>query len=445
MASLGRRKAYNLTIKTLLLAAGSSRRFWPLQEKFRLLICGKTILEHQIDRLRRGGCDDILCVVGTHNQEWVQGLSPTIITVTQGEKDGMRGALLAALPFCKNEPVLVVGNDFIEANIYRELLEKFLRSPHLQGILLAREVTEYFPGGYLTLDQDRITAITEKPGEGSEPSNLVNIVAHLHRDASLLLRTLSLMPPVGDDGYEQALYSLFPHYHYATILYRGPWLPLKYPWHPLQILSSLLDIPLTPQIHPSVTIHTSAVVEGNVTIEKGVRIFPHATVRGPCFIGKNTIIGNNTLLWGSSIGSSCVIGFGTEVKASILGNHVWTHSTYIGDSIIGDNVCFGAGSVVGNFRLDEGLIFSMVGQDRVQTGLKKLGTIIGDDCRIGIHVSMNPGIKIGRGSFVSAATVVTKDAPDGSFVSMKNGEMIIRNNIAPPPHPHGRLLFQVNI
>lgn len=357
----------------------------------------------------------------------------------------MWGALVTVLPFCGNEPVLIVGNDFIEVNAYRELRENFFRYTHLQGILLAREVTEYFPGGYLTLDQDRISAIIEKPGEGREPSNLINIVAHLHRDASLLLRALSAMPHGGDDGYEQALHSLFPHHHYAALPYRGTWFPLKYPWHPLQILPSLLDNLPMPQTHPSAIIHPSAVIEGNVTIEEGVQIFPYATVRGPCFIGKNTIIGNNTLLWGSSVGHSCVIGFSTEVKASILGNHVWTHSTYIGDSVIGENVSFGAGSVVGNFRLDEGTVSSVVGQDKVQTGLKKLGTIIGDDCRIGIHVSLNPGVKIGRGSFVSTATVVTQDVPDGSFASMQSGEMIIRRNTAAAPRPQGRLLFRGNV
>lgn len=357
----------------------------------------------------------------------------------------MRGALLAALPLCGSEPVLIVGDDFIAADAYGELREEFSRCTYLHGILLAREVTDYFPGGYLTLDHDRITAITEKPGKGREPSTLVNILAHLHRDASLLLRVLSKMPPERDDGYEQALSSLFPSYHYAALPYRGAWFPLKYPWHPLPILSCLLDTLSAPNIHPSVNIHPSAVVEGNVTLEEGVRIFPHATVRGPCFIGKNTIVGNNTLVWKSNVGRSCVIGFGTEVKASIIGNNVWTHSTYLGDSIVGENVGFGTGSVTGNFRLDEGLVSSMVQQDRVQTGLRKLGAIIGDNCRIGIHVSMNPGIKIGKGSFVSTATVVSQDIPDESFIATKSGEMIIRKNLSRALPTQGRVSFREGI
>lgn len=443
-AFLGHRKAYNPVIKILLLAAGSSRRFWPLQEKFRLPLCGKTLLEHQIGRLQGIRPADILCVVGPHNQEWIQQLPTPITTVVQRE-EGMRGALLAALPLCGNEPVLIVGNDFIEANAYRELQEKFSCSPHLQGILLVREVTEYFPGGYITLEHDHITTITEKPGEGREPSTMVTIIAHLHRDASLLLHALSLVSTDRDDGYERALHSLFPQYHYAALPYGGGWYPLKYPWHPLQILSSVLEDLPAPHIHPSVTIHPSAVVEGNVTLERGVRIFPHATVRGPCFIGEDTLVGNNTLVWESSIGKSCVLGFGTEVKASILHDHVWTHSTYIGDSVVGENVSFGAGSVVGNFRLDEGVITSVVGQERVLTGRRKFGAVIGDNCRIGLHVSLNPGVKIGGGSFLGTATVVTHDIPHGSFVSMKDGEMAIQKNTASLPLPQGRLLFRGSV
>ncbi len=436
---------YNAAIKTLLLAAGSSRRFWPIADKFRLSIAGKTLLEHQISRLRRGGCGDIICVVGRNNQEWVRELYPTITTIVQGEDSGMRGALLAALPLCGNEPVLVVGNDIVVEDAYKELQEKFLQCHHLQGVLLARETEEYFPGGYLTIHNDRITAICEKPEKGMEPSNLVNLIAHIHRDASLLRRALAAMPMGGeDDGYERALHTLFQQYHFSALPYRGAWFPLKYPWHPLHVLPTILD-ELSAQIHPTASIHASAVVEGNVTIEDGVRIFPHATVRGPCFIGKNTIIGNNTLLWGSSVGRSCVIGFCTEVKASILGNNIWTHSTYVGDSVVGDNVCFGAGSVTGNFRLDEQQITSMVGGEKLQTGRRKLGVMIGKDCRIGMHVSINPGIKIGEGCFVGAATTTVRDAPDGSFVTTNKGMMTIKKNASPVPHPHDRLLFRRDV
>lgn len=435
---------YNPAIKVLLLAAGSSRRFWPVADKFRLSIAGKTLLEHQMDRLRRGGCDEIICVVGQHNREWVRSLSPTVTTIVQGEEGGMRGALLAALPLCGNAPVLVVGNDLIDADAYRGLQEKFSHCPNLQGILLAREVEEYFPGGYLSLHNDRIAAICEKPEKGKEPSNLVNLIAHIHRDASLLLHALAAVPAGGDDGYEQALQALFQRHDFAALPYNGTWFPLKFPWHPLYVLPALLE-GLPGHIHPSASIHASAVIEGGVAIEEGVRIFPHATVRGPCFIGKSTIVGNNALVWGSSIGRSCVVGFGTEVKASILGNNVWTHSTYVGDSVIGDNVCFGAGSVTGNFRLDEQQIFSVVGQEKIPTGRRKLGAMIGENCRVGMHVSISPGIKIGGGSFVGGAVNVARDVPEGSFVSMNEGGMVIRKNTSQIPHPHDRLRFQEEV
>jgi bifunctional UDP-N-acetylglucosamine pyrophosphorylase/glucosamine-1-phosphate N-acetyltransferase len=282
----------------------------------------------------------------------------------------------------------------------------------------------------------------EKPGEGNEPSDLVNVVAHAHPSAALLLRALQRTAGETDDGSERALDSLFHTHVYHAVRYTNVWQAVKYPWHVIPLLPTLLSDIREPLIAADARIHPTAVIEGNVIIERGVNIFPHATVRGPCYIGKNTMIGNSALVWESSVGDHCVIGYGTEVKGSVLAGHVWTHSTYIGDSVIGKNVSFGAGSVAGNLRLDEGEIYSIADGKRIGTGLRKFGTAIGDDCRIGIHTSINPGIKVGRGSFLGTNVVATRDIPDGSFVSMKNGEMNVKKNISPPPEPNGREVFR---
>jgi bifunctional UDP-N-acetylglucosamine pyrophosphorylase/glucosamine-1-phosphate N-acetyltransferase len=128
-----------------------------------------------------------------------------------------------------------------------------------------------------------------------------------------------------------------------------------------------------------------------------------------------------------------VIGFATEVKSSVLAHHVWTHMSYIGDSIIGTNVSFGGGSLTGNFRLDEQEISSMVEGEKILTGLIKFGTVVGDGCRIGIRSAINPGIKIGTGTFVSSGCLINQDIPDQSYTSMKAGELQIRPNRVLPP------------
>jgi bifunctional UDP-N-acetylglucosamine pyrophosphorylase / glucosamine-1-phosphate N-acetyltransferase len=138
-------------MKTLLLVAGRSRRFWPLSEKALFPICGKPLLSHVIDRLREAGCADIIVVGGKHNLEEVRRLFPQLQTIEQEQLElGMRGALLSALPQIPGEDILLVSsNDVIEASAYRATVEAGKKT---DGALLAQRVTTYFPGGYLSTD-----------------------------------------------------------------------------------------------------------------------------------------------------------------------------------------------------------------------------------------------------------------------------------------------------
>jgi UDP-N-acetylglucosamine diphosphorylase / glucose-1-phosphate thymidylyltransferase / UDP-N-acetylgalactosamine diphosphorylase / glucosamine-1-phosphate N-acetyltransferase / galactosamine-1-phosphate N-acetyltransferase len=432
-------------VKAILLAAGQSKRFWPLPEKSLYPLAGKALIEHQVRRLKDGGCDDITIVAGPHNQEALRALFPDLLFVEQKDMTkGMQGAMLEALPSCGDEPVLIVsGNDVVETSAYAEV-RKALAQDGIQGALLAKRVPRYFPGGYLSTDGNRVTGIVEKPGEGNEPSDLVNIVVHGHRSAAVLLQALRGSSSDRDDAYERALDALFQAHRYEAVRYEGLWQAVKYPWHLLTLMPIFLA-ELKRNIHPTASVHPTAVVEGNVTLDEGVKILPHACVMGPCYVGKGTIVGNNALVRQSSVGDHCVVGYNTEVKGSALSHHVWTHSTYVGDSVIGQNVSFGAGSVTGNLRLDEGEIASAVGEQKIGTGLSKFGTVIGDHVRVGIHTGLNPGIKVGSETFIGSGCLVTKDIPNGSFVVMKGGEISVRPNTTQTPKPSNRDAFKRQI
>jgi bifunctional UDP-N-acetylglucosamine pyrophosphorylase/glucosamine-1-phosphate N-acetyltransferase len=109
---------------------------------------------------------------------------------------------------------------------------------------------------------------------------------------------------------------------------------------------------------------------------------------------------------------------------------------------MGNNVSFGGGCITGNLRLDEGTVQSLVGDERIDTGLTKFGAAIGEGCRLGIHVSLHPGTKIGPGTFLNSATVVGGDIPEASYVSMKNGEMDIRKNRIAAASPESRKKYK---
>lgn len=421
-------------MRALLLLAGSSRRFWPLEEKSLFPICGKTLAQHQVETLKSAGFSDITLVVGPHNKKELKKLFPGLKMIEQ-KGSGMWGACVTALPKIKSGPILIVGgNDVIEHGAF-ELLRAAASKPKVDGVILARKVKTYFPGGYLTVKGGKIASIIEKPGVGKEPSRLVNIVAHIHNDPAALLAALKKVKNGKDDGYEQALHLLFKKKMYRAVAYEGFWQPVKYSWHLLPLLGHFLSAIKKPLIHRSTKIHHTAVIDGNVTIGEGTRVLPHATIVGPCVIGARCIVGNNALVRGSSIGDDCVVGYNTEVKGSILVGPVWTHMTYLGDSIIGRNVSFGGGSTTGNLRLDEGEISSMDGDQAIPTGLTKLGMIVGDNCRFSTQASCYPGVKVGRGTFVSDCALLKEDIPEKSFVNIKEGVIQVRpNKMTVPPN-----------
>ncbi|MBP9850441.1 MAG: NTP transferase domain-containing protein [Candidatus Peribacteraceae bacterium] len=424
----------------ILIVAGRSKRFWPLSEKTLFPVAGTTLIEEQVKRLQAAGLKEIVIVGGEHNKADFEEMFPKLKILQQEDLDlGMRGALLSSLPHCGEKPVMIVsGNDVIDVSAYKGLLKQ---SKNLSrgGLLLARRVTQYFPGGYLTVKGKRITDIVEKPGAGNEPSDLVNIVAHVHVSGRELLAALKKVKTTKDDGYEVALQAMLESHPYEAVPYEGVWQPVKFPWHMLSLLSILLPQNTKPVIDKTAKIHTTAVIEGAVVIGKNVKVFAHATVMGPCVIGEGTIIANNALVRGSSVGKHCVIGYNTEVARSVIADDVWTHTSYLGDSIVGSNVSLGAGTTTGNLRLDESEISSVVSGESVSTGLGKFGVVIGAGCRTGIHTCFLPGVKIGAGSFTNSATLVTGDIPDGSFVKMENaGKMIIRENTAAATDPTSR-------
>jgi len=431
-------------VKTLLLVAGRSQRFWPLSEKTLFPLCGTNLLALTLQRLAAAGVRDVTVVGGTHNLDLVRPLFPHLPTIEQEDLDlGMRGALLSALPSCNEEPTLVVcANDIIESKGYSALLAAGIQKG-VSGALLAQRVERYFPGGYLQQDANgRLTGIVEKPGPGKEPSNLMNIVVHIHNHPEKLFVALQQTKGKADGAYERAIGSLLKDHVYRAVPYEGTWQAVKYPWHLLDLLPALLSEIKTPVIHPTVQVHPTAVLDGPIVLGEGVRVFPHATVRGPCVIGAQSVIANNALVRGSSIGEHCVVGFGSEVKSSVLAQYVWTHMSYVGDSVIGSNVSFGGGSMTGNLRLDEMEISSAIQGKPVATGHTKFGTVIGDHCRLGIHTSINPGCKIGAGSFIGSHSLISQDIPDGSFVTTRGGELVIRPNKTPPLEPGGRAAYR---
>jgi len=410
-------------MKVLFLCGGVGKRMFPLREdKVLLKFLGKSLLEHQMERARRAGLDQFVVVANPENMGKVERLAGNVSDVkvefaVQQEPLGVGDAVQRVEHLLGEDVMVVNSNDVVESSAYTGLMQEAKKGSAI-SYLLGYKVREYFPGGYLVVDQEgNLKQIIEKPPKGEEPGNLVNILVHLHTNMSKFLAYLKDVHSDSDDVYECGLDNMVSDGGKIKVVpYSDFWSAIKYPWHIFRVVKYFLDSG-KPMNSPSARISPKATIEGKVIIEDNVRVMENAVIRGPAYIGANTIIGNNVLVRDySHIGADCVVGYCTEVKGSYVGDRCWFHSSYIGDSIIADGCSFGAGTVLANFRFDEGNISVRVGNELVDTGLDKLGAIIGEDCKTGINASILPGIRIGSNSFVGPHVCLTTDLESNKMI-----------------------------
>jgi NDP-sugar pyrophosphorylase family protein len=412
----------------VILAGGASSRLWPLEEKSLIKFMGRPLLSLQLENYARLGLNRAVIVGNPDNTAVIRELAGTVPNVqadvvTQREPKGMGDALLQLEGYLAqhgNQPIYITQvHDLTDALLHQRMLTEY-QSGNARSYLAGYRVSEYFPGGYLEVDPDgRVTNMIEKPGAGHEPSNLVSIVAHIHTDAQQLLRAIReeyAKPAKSDDHYERAMARLMRENVFQVVPYTGPWQALKYPWHVLDIMHTLLGRIDGQHISPNAKIEDGVLIKGDVIVEKGARVFHGATVAGPAYIGEGAIVGNGALVRESMVGAGAVVGFATEVARSYLADHVHTHACQVLDSILDEDVNFSASCTTANLRIDQGPVWSTVKGDRIDTGRDKLGLIAGKRAFVGVNVMTMPGVKIGRESEIGPTTIVQDDVPDHTRV-----------------------------
>ncbi len=388
-------------MKTIFLASGKSSRCAPLSDKNFLEFCGEPLILKLLKNAKDGGLENFIIVSNGENLNQIKTvcdnvdfLSNVKIVTQKDLSEGMAGGISAGLKEIDDTDSVFImsGNDYVESDIYREILST---EDNFDGAILAKHMEEYFPGGYLEIDKNKkVLSIIEKPIEGTQPSNLVNIVGHFFRKASDLKDSLSQAKSPKDDVYEKALDDLFKNKNFKAVEYKGIWQAIKYPWHVLEMMEIFLK-KQTSTIDPSAEIADSAKIKGsNVVIDSNVKIFDNAVIQGPCYIGKNAVVGNNALVRNSNLGASSSAGYNTEIARSFVSHDVSTHIAYVGDSVVESGVNFGAYSCTANLRLDKQPVKVKIKGDLVDSHHEKLGAIVGKGCQIGIHAMLMPGAKV---------------------------------------------------
>ena len=166
-----------------------------------------------------------------------------------------------------------------------------------------------------------------------------------------------------------------------------------------------------------------------VSVHKPAKVFPSAYLGTPCIIGPETEVRHCAFIRGSAlVGANCVIGNSVELKNVILFDNVQVpHYNYVGDSILGYKSHMGAGSITSNVKSDKSLIVIHNGDERIETGRKKIGAILGDCVEVGCNSVLNPGTIIGRNSNVYPVSCVRGVVPENS-IWKNNGMVCIKNS-----------------
>ena len=403
-------------MKTIFLASGKSSRMNPISDKNLLNFCGEPLFLKLLKNARRGGLENFVIVANRENFKKISKICeekfPAKVVIQKNLDDGMGGGVRDGLDFVDPEESVFVlgGNDFVEPEIFKKIKKD---AKNHDGGVLAKKIDEYFPGGYLEVDKNqRILSIVEKPAPEKTPSEMVNVVVHFFKKSGDLRSALDSTFSNCGDWYEVALDKIFKKLDFVAVQYDGVWQAVKYPWHILEMMevflrrgfefsSNFTEIKNGVLVHKTAEVSSSAVLKNkNILIDARAKILENSVISGPCYIGEDVVVGNGSLVRDSIVGSGSRIGYNTEIARSFLAENVSTHISYIGDSVVGDGVNFGAFSCTANLRLDKKTVRVWIKNQKIDSHRKKLGAIVGAGAQIGIHASCMPGVKIPSKTFV---------------------------------------------
>ena len=169
-------------------------------------------------------------------------------------------------------------------------------------------------------------------------------------------------------------------------------------------------------------------VSEHVWIAKDAVIYPNNYIGAPCIIGHRTEVRPGAFIRGSAlVGDNCVVGNSTELKNVILFDNVQVpHYNYVGDSILGYKSHMGAGSITSNVKSDKLPVIVKCGEEKIETGMKKIGAMLGDRVEVGCNSVLNPGTVIGRDSNVYPTSCVRGTIPEKSI--WKNKGVIVKKH-----------------
>ena len=391
-------------IQAVIMAAGKSTRTWPLtltKPKPLLKVMNKEIIKRNLDALQ-GLVGEVIIIVGFKKEMIIEEIGHKygklkIRYAEQKTQLGTGHALKYVEKLIKGKFIVMGGDDiFSKKDIKACLRHKYA--------VLGCKVEDPGRFGVFVVKGKEVKKVVEKPKKFV--SDIANAGLYVF-DKSVFKFKLRKSQR-GEYEIIDYINALIKKERVVCENVKGRWLSVGYPWDLIEA-NSVLVSEMKNDIKGKV--EKNVIVKGKLKAGKGTKILSGTYIKGNVIIGENCLIGPNCYLRGNtSIGNGCHIGQAVEIKNSIImDNAKVPHLSYIGDSVIGKNSNLGAGTITANLKHDNENVRSVVKGKIVDTGRRKLGTIIADDVHTGINTTIYPGRKIWPGVSTLPGETIDKD------------------------------------
>ena len=400
-------------MKAIILAAGEGTHLSPFSETRPISmigVAGRSMLDNTFGLLKSAGINDIFIVVGHKKDKLIERLQQqdhnvlNLHYVEQKRKLGIGHAVMQVKN--KISPgeyfLLLYGDTLTAENIFSKVQQSFHSFKCPVASICLPPSNQMFGNVFLNARME-ITKIIEKP----KGNNLGNYVLS---GVFILPASFFKLLESSGNSMEKALKKVVAGEGMRASMWEDDWLDVVYPWEILTANKMIMDSWQESSIAKTATLEANVTLHGIVRIEAGAIIKSGAVLEGPCCIGERSYIGNNSLIRSyTSVGKNCSVGSGVELKnCVVMDNSQIGRLSFVGDSVLGENVDMGAGCMTVNRTVDWKPISVKNGKRPIGTGMTKLGAFLGDGVVVGAGNTLQPGMVVAPGKILPACYSVTQ-------------------------------------
>lgn len=414
-------------MKAVVLAAGEGKRTRPFtytKSKCALPIGNKPLLERLITALCRCKVEEVLIIVG-HMKEQIMRyfgdgskFKMKLEYVAQERLSGTAKAVGLARDYVKDEPFLTLcGDTLLDPKAIEAVISHYDEAySAVMAVVPVKEPEQY---GVVKLKKSRVIDVIEKP-KTAPPGSLANASIYVFSKDIFTMIEKTEPSPRGEFEITDSIRRLLKNRLIveAVKIDSKWWLDVGRPWDLLEANKRVLE---KEDLKIKGDVEIGARIIGSVGVGEGTIVRSGSYIQGPTIIGNDSDIGPNCFIRPyTSIGNEVRIGNACEIKNSIIMDRTnVAHLSYVADSVIGSGCNFGAGTITANLRFDDSTVKMRVEGEVMDTGLIKLGAMIGDGVKTGVGTLLMPGVKIGPRSWIGPNVIVRVDVEPDTIIMPK--------------------------